>query len=37
MEPVLKTLANNFVTEGNSSDIIAIGYCNFIASILENI
>ncbi|XKL67457.1 hypothetical protein PGB90_002948 [Kerria lacca] len=25
MEPVLKTLANNFVTEGNSSDVIAIG------------
>lgn len=26
MEPVLKSLANNFVTEGNSSDVIAVGY-----------
>lgn len=25
LEPVLKTLVNNFVTERNSADVIAIG------------
>lgn len=32
LEPVLKTLANNFVTERNSADVMAIGYkkiCDF--------
>lgn len=26
IEPVLKTIVNNFVTERNSSDVMAIGY-----------
>lgn len=26
LEPVLKTLANNFITERNSADVMAIGY-----------
>jgi len=28
LEPVLRTLVNNFVTERNSSDVMAIGYVN---------
>lgn len=28
LEPVLKTLANNFITERNSADVMAIGYIN---------
>jgi len=30
LEPVLKTLANNFMTERNSADVIAIGYVNIL-------
>jgi hypothetical protein len=26
VEPVLKTIANNFITERNSSDVMAIGF-----------
>lgn len=29
MEPVLRALVNNFVTERNSSDVMAIGYINY--------
>lgn len=28
LEPVLRTLVNNFVSERNSSDVMAIGYDN---------
>lgn len=30
LEPVLRALVNNFVTERNSSDVMAIGYFVFI-------
>lgn len=30
LEPILKTLANNFITERNSADVMAIGYVYYV-------